>query len=69
MVKRILWFFMVGVFVFVFIRTFPFEDPKLFWFWLTDAAFAVRNVIESVVGWMFSFGSPADTVETTEGGS
>lgn len=66
MVKRILWFFMVGVFVFIFIRTFPFEDPKLFWSWLTDTAFAVRGVIESVVDWMFSFGSSAETVETVE---
>lgn len=52
MLKRIIWFFFVGVAVFIFLRTFPFEDPSLFWAWLVDASFEVRGWIESFVRWL-----------------
>lgn len=52
MFKRIIWFFFVGVVVFIFIRTFPFDNPRLFWDWLVDTSFAVRGYIESFIDWL-----------------
>ncbi len=59
MIKRILWFFTVGVIVFIFLRTFPFDNPSLFYQWLVETGESVRNTYRSFVNWVFSIGGSA----------
>lgn len=67
MFKRILWFFFVGVVVFIFIRTFPWDNPSSFIDWLVETSFKVRDFIESLVDWLpFVGDTPADPAPATE---
>lgn len=62
MIKRILWFFFVGVVVFLFLRAFPFDEPSRAVDWLVTTSFKVRNFLESLVDWLPFIGDNAPEV-------
>jgi len=61
MIKRILWFFFLGVIVFIFLSSFPFDEPSLAVDWLVETSFKVRNFIVSLVDWVPVVGDNLDT--------
>lgn len=61
MIKKILWFFFLGVIVFLFLSSFPFDQPSLAVEWLVETSFKVRNFIVSLVDWLPFVGDNVDT--------
>jgi len=64
--KRILWFMLLGVLLFVFISTFPFDNPRLFWSWLTETAFDIRAWFEGIADWFLPDSSSENDLQSAE---